>query len=129
MRKFLEYDFNESKKRIIISTIIFIIAVIFTATTADLNKDYPLLAKIAAICVFGLLIGGFPYGWKLARAIIRPTYNEFTDEYYYIGGVRGMVIIFPIGITLGLFVGGILFSIDILRTIIYLIINKYKNRL
>lgn len=128
MRKIFEYDFDESKRKITISTIVFIIAFIYVVTTHDMNDGGSLWAHIVAAGLFGFLIGGFPYGWKLARAIMRPHYNEFTDEYYYPGGIQGIVILFPIGFTLGLFVGGILFAIDIIRTILYLVINRYKTQ-
>ena len=124
MRGFLRYDYGVSKKRIIPASVIFIIACIwafFTGVTQ--NVDF-ITATIGLIGI-GLMVGGLLYSWRVAAGIMKPGgYNEYTKETFYYGGASGASLQFALGIVLGCMLGGILFAIDILSTIIYIIYSK-----
>ncbi|SEW31772.1 hypothetical protein [[Clostridium] fimetarium] len=124
MRDFLRYDYEVSKKRLIPAFVIFIIAVLYSLFTG-VAQNIDFFSATLGLIGIGLLVGGLIYSWRVAAGIMKPGgYNEYTNETFYYGGISGAALQFGLGIVLGCMLGGILFAIDILRTIIFIIYSK-----
>ena len=125
MKQIFKLDPEIRKKRLIRSAIIFPISIVVILFANYQNITFS-IELLTSLLILATMFSGFPYGWNIARNIILSSYryNDITGEYYHDNSLMTTIFLYPVALTVGLVVGGILLVIDLL---LFLIPNAYKK--